>query len=241
MPRPRLRRWVAGVPKATYFKPQGIPLCDLAEIRLSIEGLEALRLADLEGLTTEAAAVGMGVSRHTFGRVLAEARASVARALVGGAALRIDGGHYEVAGGLDGTAAGEARTAGSDVVLAVPGQGPGLQSLVDPRFGQAAGFALVNLADMSLQFLENTQPRGRGRGGAMQLLHTLRAAGATALLAASPHPGFFAAVAQAGLRFIEYVPLAMEETVGEAARRLAAAWADSDPAASGTKQSDSPV
>jgi predicted DNA-binding protein (UPF0251 family) len=83
---------VAGIPKATYFTPQGIPLCELVEIRLSIEGLEALRLADMEGLTTEAAAVGMGVSRHTFGRVLAEARTRVARALVGGAALRIEGG-----------------------------------------------------------------------------------------------------------------------------------------------------
>jgi predicted DNA-binding protein (UPF0251 family) len=98
MPRPRLRRWVTSVPKATYFKPQGIPLRDLEEVCLSIEGLEALRLADLEGMTTEAAAVGMGVSRHTFGRVLTEARAAVARALVAGAALRIEGGHYEVAG-----------------------------------------------------------------------------------------------------------------------------------------------
>ena len=94
MPRPRLRRWVAGIPRATYFKPQGVPLRELEEIRLPIEGLEALRLADLEGLTAEAAAAGMGVSRHTFGRVLAEARTSVARALVGGAALRSEGGHY---------------------------------------------------------------------------------------------------------------------------------------------------
>jgi predicted DNA-binding protein (UPF0251 family) len=101
MPRPRLPRWVTGVPKATYFKPQGAPLHGLEEVRLAVEGLEALRLADLDGLTTEAAAAGMGVSRHTFGRVLAEARACVARALVTGAALRIGGGHYELAeGGL---------------------------------------------------------------------------------------------------------------------------------------------
>ncbi len=107
MPRPRLRRWVAGMPRATYFKPRGIALRDLDEVRLSVEGLEALRLADLEGLTAEAAAAGMGVSRHTFGRVLAEARASVARALVCGAALRIAGGHYEVADGGGAPAGGE--------------------------------------------------------------------------------------------------------------------------------------
>lgn len=96
MPRPRMRRWVSALPRATFFKPQGIPLRDLVELRLPIEGLEALRLADCEGLTTEAAAAVMGVSRHTFGRVLAEARAVVARALVSGAALRIGGGHYGV-------------------------------------------------------------------------------------------------------------------------------------------------
>lgn len=99
MPRHRLRRWVTGLPRSSYFKPQGIPLRDLSELRLPVEGLEALRLADMEGLTAEAAAAGMGVSRHTFGRVLAEARATVAQALVTGAALRIGGGHYEVAPG----------------------------------------------------------------------------------------------------------------------------------------------
>ena len=222
MPRPRLRRWVAGVPKATYFKPQGIPLCELVEIRLSIEGLEALRLADMEGLTTEAAAVGMGVSRHTFGRVLAEARASVARALVGGAALRIEGGHYEVAQGQDAAKQQAAQPAGGGYVVAVPSQGPTLDSLVDPRFDRATGFTLVNLADMSFQYLENTRQAGRGRGAAMHFLRSLRDAGAHALLASPPHPGFLNAVSRAGLGFIEHVPLSMEETVGEAAGRLAA-------------------
>ena len=98
MPRPRLPRRVLDMPRATYFKPQGTPLRDLEEILLPIEGLEALRLADLEGLTAEEAAAHMGVSRHTFGRVLAAARAAVARALVEGAALRIAGGDYAVAG-----------------------------------------------------------------------------------------------------------------------------------------------
>jgi predicted DNA-binding protein (UPF0251 family)/predicted Fe-Mo cluster-binding NifX family protein len=217
----------------TYFKPQGIPLCELAEIQLSIEGLEALRLADLEGLTTEAAALGMGVSRHTFGRVLADARATVARALVGGAALRINGGHYEMAGDQSGAVSREAPADASRSVVAVPSQGGTLQSLVDPRFGQAVGFSLITLADMSLQFLNNTRKSGRGRGVVMHILHNLRAAGATALLASSPHPGLLNAVSRAGLEFIEYVPLSLEETVGEAAQRLVAA---ADGNASGTLQ-----
>ena len=99
MARPRLCRFVEGMPKATYFKPQAIPLRDLTETRLSVEGFEAIRLADLDELTMEDAASRMGVSRHTFGRILAEGRKAVADALVNGRALRIEGGDYELKSG----------------------------------------------------------------------------------------------------------------------------------------------
>ncbi|OYW05705.1 MAG: hypothetical protein B7Z61_05190 [Acidobacteria bacterium 37-71-11] len=74
------------------FKPAGTPLHGLGVVRLDLDGLEALRLADLDGLYQEAAAEQMGVSRATFGRILTEARARVAQALVEGKALRIGGG-----------------------------------------------------------------------------------------------------------------------------------------------------
>lgn len=98
MPRHRQHRRVASAPTATFFKPQGVPLREADAVVLPVEGLEALRLADLEGLCAEAAAEAMGVSRHTFGRVLAEARRAAATALVGGLALRIEGGSYRLAG-----------------------------------------------------------------------------------------------------------------------------------------------
>lgn len=96
MPRPRHCRYVERTPFVTYFKPRGIPLAELDEVSLPVEGLEALRLADLEGLTAEAAAQRIRVSRHTFGRILNSARRSVADALVHGRALRIEGGTYAV-------------------------------------------------------------------------------------------------------------------------------------------------
>lgn len=105
MPRRRMCRRVAAIPTATGFEPRGASPGDAAAVVLPVEGLEALRLADLEGLATDAAARMMGVSRHTFGRVLTEARSTVARALVGGLALRIEGGDYRLAG--DGPAAPE--------------------------------------------------------------------------------------------------------------------------------------
>jgi predicted DNA-binding protein (UPF0251 family) len=154
MPRPRLRRWVTGLPKASYFKPQGVALRDLTELRLPVEGLEALRLADLEGLTTEAAALDMGVSRHTFGRVLAEARAVVARALVTGAALRIGGGHYEVACEAD---LEPALTTGQEAVRS-------LGRVMDQGQGTQPEDTAMRQANASLQGRGEGQGRGGGGG-----------------------------------------------------------------------------
>ncbi len=95
MPRPPKCRLVTQKPAVTYFKPRGIPLRQLDEVTLTVEGLEAIRLSDLEGLDQDQAASQMGISRQTFGRVLAEARRAVARAIVEGNGLRIEGGHYK--------------------------------------------------------------------------------------------------------------------------------------------------
>jgi predicted DNA-binding protein (UPF0251 family) len=79
-------------PATTWFKPAGVPLRELEEVTLTLDELEALRLADLEGLYQEAAAERMNVSRATFGRIVESARRKVAEALVRGRALRIEGG-----------------------------------------------------------------------------------------------------------------------------------------------------
>lgn len=98
MPRPRKLRFVQGGPMANVFKPQGIPAKTLEEVSLTVEGLEALRLCDLDKLDQETAAARMNVSRQTFGRVLAEARGRVSEALVMGKMIRIQGGSYTLAG-----------------------------------------------------------------------------------------------------------------------------------------------
>lgn len=81
---------------AEVFEPNRRPPWGREEVVLSIEGLEAIRLSDYQGLDQATAAGVMNVSRQTFGRILAEARAIVADALVAGKALRIEGGHYSL-------------------------------------------------------------------------------------------------------------------------------------------------
>ena len=93
MARPRCCRRIAGEPVYQVFKPAGIPSSMLEEVVLSIDEFEAVRLADLEGLYHQQAADHMRVSRATFGRILVSARGKIARALVGGLALRMEGIH----------------------------------------------------------------------------------------------------------------------------------------------------
>jgi predicted DNA-binding protein (UPF0251 family) len=73
-----------------YFKPRGIPLVNLEEVSVRLDELEAIRLADYEGLYHEDAAQKMKISRATFGRILDEARHKVAEAIIIGKALRVE-------------------------------------------------------------------------------------------------------------------------------------------------------
>lgn len=90
MPRPKKYRCVRCKPDATYFKPRGIPLVELEEVPISIDELEAIRLADFEGMYHEDAAKRMKISRQTFGRILNDAHKKVSECLIKGKALKIE-------------------------------------------------------------------------------------------------------------------------------------------------------
>lgn len=94
MPRRPCCKRVEEMPGVNYFKPRAVPLSALEEVILSVEELEALRLAHREGLYQQEAAERMEVSRATFGRVLDAAHRKVTKALVEGCALRIEGGSF---------------------------------------------------------------------------------------------------------------------------------------------------
>jgi len=93
---PRWRR-VDFLPQVNYFKPAGMPMAQLQEVRLSIEEAEAIRLKDINSLEQEDCAKKMCVSRTTFARILVSARQKIADALLNGKAIRIEGGNYEMA------------------------------------------------------------------------------------------------------------------------------------------------
>ena len=91
--RPKIKRTIRFFPEITYFKPAGIPLRNLPEVILSMDELEAMRLAELEDLDQEKAAKKMKISRITFMRILHSAHKKIAESLIYGKALRISGGN----------------------------------------------------------------------------------------------------------------------------------------------------
>ena len=98
MTRPCCLRHIDANPCVVYFKPAGIPVRMLEEVILTLDELESLRLADLNGLYQEQAAEKMKISRPTFSRVVEQARRKVADALIHGKALRLEGGAVIIAG-----------------------------------------------------------------------------------------------------------------------------------------------
>ncbi|MBN2228046.1 MAG: DUF134 domain-containing protein [Candidatus Thorarchaeota archaeon] len=99
MPRRKRHRIVTREPPVSVYKPAGIPAKELDEILVTIDEFEAIRLADFEGLSQREASVEMHISQPTFNRVLSSARGKVAKMLVQGFVLRIEGGRYVLTDG----------------------------------------------------------------------------------------------------------------------------------------------
>ncbi|KII76456.1 DUF134 domain-containing protein [Vibrio renipiscarius] len=87
MARPKIQRKICARAPYSCFKPNGVPMTELEHIELHAEELEALRLADQDGLSQLDAATQMQVSRQTFGNIVKRARSKVAHCLVNGHAL----------------------------------------------------------------------------------------------------------------------------------------------------------
>lgn len=207
MPRPRKCRWVQNKPPIAYFKPRGVPLRELTEVNLTVEGCEALRLADLEGLNHQEAAGRMKVSRHTFGRVLAEGRRAVAEAVVLGRALRIDGGDYAIRG-RKGQPSTSPDAGGAPAIklekdmskIAISSEGPTLDDLLDPRFGRAGGFVIYDPETKKVEYLNNGTAQSMSQGAGIQAAETVAKAGAKVLLTGYVGPKAFHALSAAGIK-----------------------------------------
>lgn len=110
----------------------GVPMRELEEVRLSVDQVEAIRLADWEGMYHEAAARRMGISRQTFGRIVVEARRRVAEALLFSKALVIEGGQVILV-----------EEKAMHTRIATPTRG----GQIDAHFGHCEYFSVFEIAD----------------------------------------------------------------------------------------------
>jgi predicted DNA-binding protein (UPF0251 family) len=90
--RPVKPRWIGFDPPGVCFVPQPMAAPGMDLMVLTLDELEAMRLADLEGLGQEEAARRMDISRPTFGRIVERARKKVTAALVHERGIGVEGG-----------------------------------------------------------------------------------------------------------------------------------------------------
>lgn len=216
MPRPRHCRYVSAAPSVTYFKPRGTPLRELQEACLCVDELEALRLADAEGLTAQEAARHMRVSRHTFGRTLASARRTVALALTQGMALRIEGGTYAVVAEAP-REREENKEHDTMQKIAISSEGPTLDDMVDPRFGRAGGFVVVTLPEKSVEYIDNGASQTMSMGAGIETAERMSRAGVDVVISGYVGPKAFEALKAAGIKVCQDVE---GVSVREAAERF---------------------
>ena len=100
MPRSKKQKMVHSPPLFTAFKPTGVMRSALERLPLALDEYEAIRLADYLGMDHAEAAEEMEISRSTFSRLVVEARNKIARFLIEGKELYIEGGNIHFRGNV---------------------------------------------------------------------------------------------------------------------------------------------
>ena len=99
MPRPRIQRHVCCLPRINEFRPirEDLPAGEIVVI--TVDEYEAIRLIDNEGLSQEECSDNMNIARTTAQQIYTNARRKIARALVEGLPIKIEGGDYRICNG----------------------------------------------------------------------------------------------------------------------------------------------
>lgn len=85
-------------------------------------------------------------------------------------------------------------------LIAITSEGPTLDHAVDPRFGRAGGFLLVDSETLASSYLDNGATQTLAQGAGIQAVEVIAQAGAEVLLTGFVGPKAFAALEAAGIR-----------------------------------------
>lgn len=163
---------------------------------LGHDEFEALRLADLESLEMKVAAEKMGISRHTFGRILRKARHKVVKAVWLGKTIQISGGNYAINPDNQGD-----FIMSDSILVAVPSEAPGgLAAAPSAHFGHCACYTIANVENGQIRDVRIVQNQGHEHGGCVQPVQELAKDGVKVLLAGGMGMRPLNAMQQAGIK-----------------------------------------
>lgn len=103
-------------------------------------------------------------------------------------------------------------------ILAISSEGPGLESLVDPRFGRAAGFVIYDTTSREASYIDNGASQVLGQGAGIATAERVAEADVEIVLSGYVGPKAFQALQAAGIRICQDLD---GMTVGEALDRFA--------------------
>ncbi len=86
------------------------------------------------------------------------------------------------------------------IKIAVSSEGPGLDDMLDSRFGRAAGFVVVDPETMESTYLNNGAAQLRGQGAGIQAAEMVAGSGAKLVLTGFVGPKAFQALQAAGIQ-----------------------------------------
>jgi predicted Fe-Mo cluster-binding NifX family protein len=84
--------------------------------------------------------------------------------------------------------------------VAVTSEGPTLDYQVDPRFGRAGGFVIVDTETMETTYIDNGSSQVRAQGAGIQAAENVANAGAQVILTGYVGPKAFTALAAAKIK-----------------------------------------
>ena len=84
--------------------------------------------------------------------------------------------------------------------IAISSESPDLEARVDPRFGRAAGFVIVDPETMAFEYVDNGTSQVMAQGAGIQAAEIVAATGARVLLTGFVGPKAFQALSAAGIK-----------------------------------------
>jgi len=183
------------MPSCCHFFTEKTAEDETNRIILNVDEYEAIRLIDYAGLTQEQCAARMGVGRATVQAVYSAARTKLARFLVEGTRLEIQGGNYELCGDSEPDAREEQGHGKGEITMKIAVTYE--NGMIFQHFGHTEQFKLYQVEDGKIAGSEVVNTNGNGHGA---LAGFLKEHGVDVLICGGIGGGARNALAEAGIQ-----------------------------------------